>query len=88
MYLFFIIGKHIGRNTNLKLYLNNGRYHCPNQCGKHYKASNGLSQHLNNECGINPRFTCSKCMKSFVYISRLKLHMASFHNIILCKDDM
>lgn len=67
----------------LKSYFKDGRYHCPNHCGKHYKGINGLSQHLNNECGVIPKFVCSICTKSYQYKNRLKLHMATVHNILL-----
>lgn len=81
--MFFLIGENVIHKTSLKSYFKNGRYHCPNLCGKHYKGSNGLSQHLNNECGVMPKFVCSICMKSCQYKYRLKLHMASVHNILL-----
>lgn len=60
-----------------------GRYHCPNQCGRHYKQKSGLKQHLKNECGVLPRFVCSICLKSCSYKNVLKLHMATVHNLLL-----
>jgi len=76
-FCFLLTGENLNHKASLKSYFKNGRFHCPNQCSKHYKGINGLSQHLNNECGVIPKFVSSICMKSYQYKNRLKLHMAS-----------
>lgn len=60
-----------------------GRYMCPNHCGRSYKNKGGVSQHLTYECGVEPKFKCSKCGKKFAQKSRIKSHMITVHKTLL-----
>lgn len=82
-YLFFWVGKYMYSETHLDSSLINvSRHHCPNKCGRHYKGRDGLKRHLKIECGMDPKFSCSFCKKSFFYLRLYKCHMASIHKII------
>lgn len=59
------------------------RYYCPNRhCGRNYKNKCSLTYHLNNECGVNPKFKCQFCSKTSCRYSNLKRHMISVHKYI------
>lgn len=66
------------------------RYFCPNKCGRSYKRRSGLSQHLNYECGVEPKFKCFMCDKKCAQKSTMKSHIIKVHKItqpyINCDD--
>lgn len=62
------------------------RFACPKKCGRTYKRRNGLSQHLNYECGIEPKFKCEICNKKCAQKSSMKLHMINVHKIMISYD--
>lgn len=84
-YLFYWIGRNIYNKTDFEsnLIKYSSRYHCPNQCGRHYKGRDGLKRHLKHECGMVPKFSCSVCKRCFYYKDLYKFHMANIHKIIL-----
>lgn len=59
------------------------RFYCPNDgCGRNYKNKCSLKYHMNNECGLNPKFTCRFCPKVSSRYSNLKRHMISVHKYL------
>ncbi|RZF37863.1 hypothetical protein LSTR_LSTR015616 [Laodelphax striatellus] len=56
-----------------------GRFLCP-KCGKTYKYQSGLSQHINHECGMPPKFKCPFCAYVCKQKSSLKPHIAAKHH--------
>lgn len=49
-----------------------GHFECP-RCGRAYKFLPSLRNHLNHECGIEPKFACPFCD----YRARHKHHLTS-----------
>jgi len=72
---FFIIDEYL---TNIDSLC---RFFCPNKCGRSYKRKSGLTQHLNYECGIEPKFKCFLCEKKCAQKSTMKMHMIKVHKI-------
>lgn len=66
----------------IKYNMNNGRYVCPNNCGRTYKFKSGMTQHLSYECGIEPKFKCHVCSKKFAQKSRMKSHINTIYNML------
>jgi len=73
---FFIIDEYLTDIDSL------WRFFCPNKCGRSYKRKSGLTQHLNYECGIEPKFKCCVCEKKCAQKSTMKMHMIKVHKII------
>lgn len=63
--------------------IDNCRYICPNECGRHYKRKNHLLDHLRFECGVNPQFKCLYCEKTYRRKSCLKVHIICVHKVLL-----
>lgn len=62
------------------------RIHCPNNCGRSYKGAyrkKNLKRHLLFECGVEPQFQCSFCLKRFRQKSYMKSHIAVTHEALL-----
>lgn len=72
---FFIIDEYLTDIDSLC------RFFCPNKCGRSYKRKSGLTQHLNYECGIEPKFKCFLCEKKCAQKSTMKMHMLKVHKI-------
>lgn len=52
--------------------------YCPRGCGKTYKYKSSLRNHL-RECGVEPQFTCSVCLRKFTQKGNLKAHLLKLH---------
>jgi hypothetical protein len=39
-----------------------------------------MTRHMTCECGVQPKFRCQYCMKSFTRKQTLKIHVVSIHN--------
>ncbi|XP_025421328.1 sex determination protein fruitless-like isoform X16 [Sipha flava] len=57
-----------------------GRFFCLNMCGRSYKNKQHMTRHMTCECGVQPKFRCQYCMKSFTRKQTLKIHVVSIHN--------
>lgn len=57
------------------------RFFCPNECGRSYKRKSGLTQHLNYECGIEPKFKCTMCGQKCAQKSTMKSHIRKVHKV-------
>lgn len=56
--------------------------YCPNNCGHSYtgiQCKKNLKRHLKFECGVEPQFHCSLCLKPFRHKSSLKSHAILVH---------
>lgn len=49
------------------------------RCGRLYKTRKGLKHHIKNECGVEPRFQCTRCDWKFKQKAHLLRHMARKH---------
>lgn len=59
---------------------------CPNNCGRVYTGYYGksnLKKHLQFECGVEPKFSCSFCQKRFSRKSSLKSHVILVHKTFI-----
>lgn len=56
------------------------RFYCLNMCGRSYKNKQHMTRHMTGECGVQPKFRCRYCMKSFTRKQTLKIHLVSVHN--------
>jgi len=57
--------------------------YCPMNCGRFYKGQHrkiNLRRHI-FECGVQPRFPCTICMKRFFRRYQLKMHMRKVHKV-------
>lgn len=50
------------------------------RCGRLYKTRKGLKHHIKNECGVEPRFQCTRCDWKFKQKAHLLRHMARKHS--------
>lgn len=55
-----------------------GRFECP-RCGKVYRWKGNLKQHLNVECGKEPRLQCPYCPHRCKHKSSMNRHMKHLH---------
>lgn len=72
----------VGRSKNNFEVDWDGYYICPNKCGRKYKIKGSLTKHYTLECGVEPQFRCSLCLKSFKQKVTLKAHLVSIHKNI------
>lgn len=49
------------------------------RCNRRYKHKSSLISHLRNECGIAPKYHCSRCTFKTKLPRNLKLHMLNKH---------
>lgn len=56
---------------------------CPNDCGRKYRHSSSLSNHLKYECSVEKQFHCPVCGKTFSRKPTLKLHLVNLHKELL-----
>lgn len=56
-------------------------------CGKKYTRKHNLNRHLNYECGVERRFTCTICLKKFTYRGSLNAHSISKHRVLTSNSD-
>lgn len=61
--------------------LQNGRWTCPNNCGRTYKKKFSLNRHCQKECGVEPQYRCLICLKYFKRKESLKSHSSAIHKI-------
>lgn len=84
--LIIIIKNRIGSvlNNLNDLFLDGveSRFMCPNSCGKSYRKSKALKQHLEFHCGVEPKFECYICLKKFSRKGTLKGHLVLIHGIV------
>lgn len=62
--------------------LHNGRWICPNNCGRTYKEKFSLTRHCRKECGVEPQYRCMICSKPFKRKESLKSHTYIVHKDI------
>lgn len=62
--------------------LQNGRWLCPNNCGRTYKEKFSLSRHRRQECGVDPQHRCLLCSKIFKRKESLKSHSFLVHKVM------
>lgn len=55
---------------------------CPNGCGRKYRHSSSLSNHLKFECSVEKQFQCTICGRMFSRKPSLKLHLVNMHRQI------
>lgn len=56
------------------------KYKCPNAgCNREYKTKPGIYTHLKYECGVEPKFRCHHCLKSFKRKWSYQSHMLHVH---------
>ena len=51
------------------------------QCGKQYQWKESLYKHIRIECGKDPAFQCSVCLKKFKHKHHWKSHLRLIHSI-------
>lgn len=62
-------------------------YKCPNiGCNRKYKTKPGIYTHLKYECGVEPKFRCQHCLKSFKRKWSYQSHVMHVHNRLLTLD--
>lgn len=49
-------------------------------CGRSYKNKQHMTRHMTSECGVQPKFRCKYCIKSFTRKQTLKIHLVQVHN--------
>lgn len=57
-------------------------FFCTNKCGRKYKSKTALYTHLKYECGVDPKFRCEVCQKSYKHKCTFKVHMLREHGMI------
>lgn len=62
---------------------NNGFYECPNRCGRSYKHTATLYQHLKYDCGKEKQFKCVECNRTFARKNHLKVHVYNVHRKLI-----
>ncbi len=60
-----------------------GHYICPNNCGREYKHTATLYQHLKYDCGKQKQFLCLECNRPFARKTHLKVHVYNVHRKLL-----
>lgn len=72
-------------NSHFQVNPLNGFYICPNGCGREYKHTATLYQHLKYDCGKEKQFRCFECRPNrwFSRKTQLKTHVVNIHRKIV-----
>lgn len=63
------------------------KFKCPNAgCNREYKTKPGIYTHLKYECGVEPKFRCQHCLKSFKRKWSYQSHVLHVHNPLMVSD--
>lgn len=66
----------------IRAQFHNGRWICPNKCGRTYKEKFSLNRHCRKECGVEPQYLCLICSRSFKRKESLKSHSFLIHKVL------
>lgn len=55
---------------------------CP-RCHKSYSTRGTLTRHLSYECGVEPKFCCTVCLRKFTHKFNLQAHLLHCHQSLL-----
>lgn len=61
------------------------RLTCPRKCGRSYKWKKHLNYHLKYVCGVDPKFKCPYCSRTFNEKPALKKHAVIVHKVLIDK---
>lgn len=56
---------------------------CPKNCGRSYKNKCSIDRHLKFKCGVQPKFKCFVCSRTFTDKHSMKRHMILVHKYII-----
>lgn len=63
------------------------KFKCPNPgCNRVYKTRPGIYTHLKYECGVEPKFRCQHCLKSFKRKWSYQSHIIHVHRPLTISD--